>query len=298
MKSFYISIPHEVDLRNQSEWTNHAEYEYFVFRDHWFVKPRQLGDSAQIGEKISVFKSEPSVGRVFEGSHVDEWTVTEVAESVREILIEDEVKSSVTTELLAEVNALSIGKLSSTLKSSLEARWKSSSSLKSTSGKTVTKNRTVTFNWKYPIPDESSDTWCAAAMYQKYAYDVYLAYVDYLFIRYDWPSSFSLRKERFKYPEIQGKHSNWISVHKARASVEFWNLLVGPAVMREQHYSQQVSDPYELSVKPLSGTLTRTSKPNVPTLYEVSNHAFPLKWRGKPMGKAPDGGGQASDATA
>jgi hypothetical protein len=298
MKPFYISIPHEVDLKNQSEWTNNAEYEYFAYRDHWLVKPRQLNDTAKTGEKISVFKSDRSTGRVFEGGEEDEWTVTEVEESVKEILVEDELKSTITTELLAEINALSVGKLSSTLKSSLEARWKSSTGLKSTSGKTITKTRKVNFNWKFPIPDKSSDTWVAAAMYQKYAYDVYLAYVDYLFIRYDRPSLFSLRKERFKYPDgNRKKHINWIRVHQARASIEFWNLLVGPAVVTEHHYLQEVADPYELTVRPLSGPLTQTDKPKVPTLYDISNSAFPLKW-GKPVVSASGGGKQASGTHA
>src|SRR5258708_793553 len=100
MKPWYISIPHEVNLKDQSEWVSNGEYRYFVYRNHWFVKPRQVGLPVQ-GDIITAFKAEAAPGRVFEGSYETEWGLTETEESIKQVLIEEELKAGISSELLA-----------------------------------------------------------------------------------------------------------------------------------------------------------------------------------------------------
>jgi hypothetical protein len=280
MRPFYVSIPHEVELKKGTCWMNSGEFEYFVYREHFFVKERQLPDPARVGEKVAFFQSQPSKGRLFEGSREMEWEVTHVEESITQMLIEREAKEELSAELATEVSKIGLAKFKSKLKTVMEERLKQSTTTTDRTERSTTVRRKVVFSWKYPLPDESSDRWSAAAVYQRYAYDVYLAYADYLFVRYDRPSLFYLRKVRLKFPEIENnRHLNWIKIHQPKCTIALWRLLEGTQISLEKDHKLEIDDPYEVSVQPLQRSLPHTPRPDVETLYSLANRAFPKEWK-------------------
>lgn len=280
MRPFYISIPHEVELKKGTCWMNSGELEYFVYREHFFVRERQLPDPARVGEKVAFFQSQPSRGRSFEGSREMEWEVTHVEESIRQMLIEQEAKEELSAELAAEVGKIGLAKFKSKLKSVMEERLKESVTSTDRIERSTTVRRKVVFSWKHPLPDDSADRWTASAIYQRYAYDVYLAYADYLFVRYDRPSLFHFRKVRLKFPEItNNRHLNWIKIHQPKCSIALWRLLEGTQILPEKDHKLEIDDPYEVAIQPLQRELPQTPRPDVETLYSLANRAFPKEWR-------------------
>lgn len=278
--SFYISIPHELAIKKGDAWIDTGEQEYFVFRTHWLIKERQLAERAKIGEKVGLIGSAPVRGRKWSGSQETEWEIVDGEESIRQVLIEEENKTGIASELAAEVSPLAIAKTQAKLKANLERRLREQDSLSVRAQRGLTFKRNTTFQWEFPIPDDSGDRWCASAVYQRFAYDVYLTYADFIFVRYDRPSLFSLSKVRYKFPEMKGAfHPNWIKIHQPLCSILFWKLLPNATVIqKESDYLQELEDPYELVGQPLTTCPSHSSRPSVPSLYELSNDAFPPRW--------------------
>jgi len=277
---FYIRIPHEIELKNRSTWVNHRQYEYFAYRTHYLVRPRHVNREAQVGEIIGMFGAPAAPGRKWTHSQEDEWEVANTQESIRQVLWEDETKAAITTEIGGEISALNVAKSTSKLKTAMERKFRQQDSAQTRVAKTTTSSRKTRFEWEFPLPEQSSDRWCAAAMYHQIAYDVYLTWVDFLFIGYSKRSLFSLSRKRYKHPEVRvPNHENWIDIHRPVCTILIWSLIENAATIhKESEYRQQV-DPYEILIEPLNASTPRTDRPKkVPTLYKLSNYAFPLKW--------------------
>lgn len=203
-----------------------------------------------------------------------------VEESIKAVLLQEEVKGEVSSELAAEISLLSIAKLNSKLRAALEQTVKQTQSITDRTQRTTTINRKVKFEWTYTIPDDSAEKWCAAAVYKKFSYDVYLAWVDYLFVRYERPSLFQRTQVRSKYPELTGDRPlNWIKIHQPSFSVTFWQLVRGARICPERDYALEVDDPYEIAVQRLDRPLPHNPRPKIASLYKISNEAFPPRWK-------------------
>jgi hypothetical protein len=278
---FWINLPHEVHVKNPQAWIQSGEEEYFLYRTHWYIKARQLCEPAKIGEKISIFESPAGEGRKWSGSHEVEWEVVDTTESIRQMLRQEDSKSAIETELQGEISAFSLAKTASKLKGTLERDLRTSLTETSKTTRTITNSTKTTFSWEFPIPVRSSDRWVAASVYQRWAYDIYLAWVDYLIVRYDRPGLFGIRTERFKYPQPpQGgqKAQNWIEIGLPRFTLLFWELMPSStSIKTESEYVQELTDPFDVEIVPLLGPLSRTDKPVVPSLYSLSNSCFPFR---------------------
>src|SRR6266853_5915160 len=103
MKPFYLSVPHEVELKKGSHWISSAEHEFFVYRKHWLVKERQLGDDARVGEILGYFQSPPAESRTFARSEETEIELSDVQETVKTVLLEQQEKGEISGELAAKI---------------------------------------------------------------------------------------------------------------------------------------------------------------------------------------------------
>ncbi len=120
----------------------------------------------------------------------------------------------------------------------------------------------------------------AVSAYQRYAYDIYLSWVDYLRVQYR-TTALGLRKKRRKYPPPSSqRHPNWIKFHVPLATAHFWRPLPKSSIVTyEARYENEVKDPEEIDIVPPEDLLSHHApRPDVPTLYQLSNIAFPLKW--------------------
>jgi len=282
MEPRYISIPFSVDLSEEQSWqlVPDQKYAYCILRLHFFVRQRQVGRDIKHGEIIAPVKAPASAGSVWTYGEEIETELSRVDETIEQVLVEEELIQKEIAELVTKLKVPGFGEASSGLKSEMSKRFKESLTVTSRQQKSVTHRDKVKFEIAFHIPDGTSETYYAVKAYKRLAYDVYLAWVDYLFVAYE-RKAFGILKKRRKWPEPAGRnHPNWVSIKKAIAAVEFWQLLPrGGVVVPKKQYKEEVKYPFEIDVKSLKGfPKNHMPRPDVPTLYQLSTAAFPLRW--------------------
>ncbi len=282
MEPWYISIPFAVDLTEEKSWqvVPNQKYEFCTLRLHFLVRQRQVGRDIKHGEIIAPVEAPASKGSMWTYGEEIETEFSRVGETIEQVLLEEEIIQKEIAELVTKLKAPGLGEASSGLKSEMSKRFKESLTVTSRQQKSVTRRDKVKYEITFHIPDDTSETYYAVKAYKRVAYDVFLAWVDYLFVRYERRAGGILKKRR-KSPEPTGpNHSNWLKIKKSVAAVEFWMLLPeGGVVVPKKKYEEEVTDPYDIDIKRLEGFSARhMGKPDVPTLYQISNAAFPLKW--------------------
>ena len=244
------------------------------------LRERQVDEGPKIGERLAVHESPPDIGVTLVHSIEQEQVTIYDKESLRKFLFEDEATYQFATNLAAGLATSPIGKLSTEVKSTAGAKFKTSFSSSVRLQTSVTERKTIKFELTYTIDPHVTTRYASVAVYQKYAYDIYLAFVDYLVIEYK-RSFLGLRKKRKKRPVPHTRrHPNVEKFNIPFASVYFWKLLPKSSIIiEESKYENQVKDPLEMTVTPPEDTHRyHVTMPDVPTLYQLSNVAFPLKW--------------------
>lgn len=282
MEPQYISIPFAVDLSEEKSWqvVPDQKYAYCILRLHFLVRQRQVSRDIKHGEIIAPVKAPASAGSVWTYGEEIETELSRVDETIKEVLVEEELIQKEIADLVTKLKVPGFGEASSGLKSEMSKRFKESLTVTSRQQKSVTHKDKVKFEIAFHIPDGTSETYYAVKAYKRLAYDVFLAWVDFLFVTYE-RKLFGILKKRRKSPEPTGRnHQNWVSIKKAIAAVEFWKLLPrGGVVVPKKQYKEEVTDPFEIDVKRLKGFSSKhMPKPDVPTLYQLSTAAFPLRW--------------------
>jgi len=282
MESRYISFPFSVDLTEEKSWqvVPDQKYAYCVLRLHFLIKERQVGRDIKHGEIIAPVEAPASAGSVWTYGEEIETELSRVNETIEQVLVEEESIQKEIAELVTKLKVPGFGEASSGLKAEMSKRFKESLTVTSRQLKSVTRKDKIKFELEFHIPDGTSETYYAVKAYKKVAYDIVLAWVDYLFVAYE-RTLFGILKKRRKSPEPTGRnHANWVSIKKSIAAVEFWRLLPkGGVVLPKNQYEEEVTDPFEITVKRLEGLSPKyMPKPDVPTLYQISTAAFPLRW--------------------
>jgi hypothetical protein len=280
MEPRYISIPFAVDLTEEKSWqvVPHQKYAYCILRLHFLIKERQVSRDIRHGGIIAPV--EAPGGSVWTHSEEIETEVSRVDETIEQVLLEEESIQREIAEMVTTLKVPGSGEASSGLKSEMSKRFKESLTVTSRQQKSVTHRDKLKFEIAFPVPNGTSETYYAVKAYKLLSYDVFLAWADYLFVTFE-RKLFGILKKRKKTPEPTGSnHPNWMSIKKSIAAVEFWKLLpTGGVVLPKNQYTEEVRDPSEINVKRLEGFSARNmSKPNVPTLYQLSSAAFPLRW--------------------
>jgi len=282
MEPRYVSIPFAVDLTEEKSWQAipNQKYAYCILRLHFLIKQRQVSPDIKHGEIIAPVEAPASAGSVWTYGEEIETELSRVDETIEQVLVEEESIQKEITELVTKLKVPGFGEASSGLKSEMSKRFKESLTVTSRQQKSVTHRDKVKFEIAFHIPDGTSETYYAVKAYKRVAYDVFLAWVDYLFVTYE-RKLFGILKKRRKSPEPTGRnHPNWVSIKKPVAAIEFWRLLPkGGVVLPKDQYEEEVKDPFEIEVKRLEGfSAKHMPKPDVPTLYQLSTAAFPLRW--------------------
>jgi hypothetical protein len=282
MEPRYISIPYAVDLSEEKSWqvVPNQKYAYCILRLHFLIRQRQASRDTKHGEIIATVEAPASTGSVWTYGEEIETEISRVDETIEQILVEEESIQTEIAELVTKLKVPGFGEASSGLKSEMSKRFKESITVTSRQQKSVTHRDKVKFEIAFHIPDATSETYYAVKAYKRVAYDIFLSYVDYLFVAYE-RRLFGILKKRRKSPELTGRnHTNWVTIKKSIAAIEFWMLLPkGGVVLSKKRYQEEVKDPFEIEVKRLEGfSAKHMPKPDVPTLYQLSTAAFPLRW--------------------
>jgi hypothetical protein len=117
-------------------------------------------------------------------------------------------------------------------------------------------------------------------LYYKYAYDLYLVYIDYLYVIY---TPRGLKLKRSKHPPVIGnRHVNMLHLNLPLATLYTWRELPYLDHVKQSEYTNEVEDPEEVTVTAVPPTTRMPFARRRPdtTLYQLAEKAFPRKlWR-------------------
>jgi len=285
MPDIHFTVPFINEVKTVNGWKQDGEAEdsYSLIRCHFVLRgDRQMSPSMKKGEIVGGSNSLLGVTQKLTLSSEYEVTTVSLVESVQESLKESEAVSEFVSSLSAGINLAEIGKLSSGIKDSTKTSLKTSFKdtfkvqVSETNRVKKTVTREITIDPTIFGPDASL---VLAKAYNKHAYDLYLVFLDYLFIEYKRPP-LGVRLKRNKIPAIKGnRHPNIVRLDLPLASLVFWKQVPDTLLQaKEEDYSLEVEDPFEVQIADLtqSKRLPVTIPPK-PSLYDISETVFPRK---------------------
>jgi len=287
MKSF-ISIPFAIDLTREGSWNTLDEGRtcFFVARCHFMAVNQQVEGKAMLGEKLREFSNEPGTSQEITDVVERQYTVSYTEESLKSSLRESATVQSFVSSIAAETAAVPHKlspkaqlKLSRTFREEFQSSFKVVSSF---AGQTTFRHET-----KIILPATFTTTLVNPAVYQRCVSHLFLTHVEYLRVLYV-RSLFGLRRKRTKHPplpkEASGERVNVHKCHVPLAAIYYWQRLPESSVLvAADKYRIEVSSPDECEIRPPEDEHEYFAPgPAKPTLYQISNVAFPLKWIKRP----------------
>ena len=276
-----LQIPLSVELTKEAGWMQLDSYLYFIPRYHLHIEEEQT-DELGFGDILRTFHttdfSETEVVKGFE----EECTIADVRETTRSVLLDNELGQKVTGAITGGVKS-PLFELSADIGTSLEKTIRSSVGQSIKSDHSVSTRVRKSFSISQKIKSGSQELQVAVAGYRKYARKVFLHYIDYLSVEYK-PTTLGLRKKKRNLPRpIGGKHTNRIPMNMPLFKLYYWKLESESSLLyTETEYRQlpKVRHPDRVTFEELNEAirLPLPSKPERPTLYTLSNIAFPLRW--------------------
>lgn len=276
-----LTVPFPEDLTTETGWVQLDPYLYFTARFHLQIEQHQMRDFA-VGDVLRTYRttphSETEVVRVFE----EEVSLVDLNETTRAATLSNDLTQRVTATIAGaakspfyELSANIGGLLDETVRSSISASVRSST--------TVSRRQRKTFTVRQTIKAGSPELQVAVAGYRKYRWDVYLHYIDYLFVQYR-RTAFGLRRKKQNLPRPVGTaHVNLIPMHIPLFRLLYWSLeSESSLVYTETEYQNltKVAHPDRVTFEELhvSIRLPLPAREATPTLYTLSKIAFPLRW--------------------
>jgi hypothetical protein len=284
MSYIYFTVPYVNALKSEGGWKRDpdSEHTYSIIRGHYALREHQLNEPTKKGEVVGSVTSLRGVIQKKTESVEYEFTAVKMVESIEESLREGEMTSEIISSLSSSLGTDKIGKLSSELKSSLKVQLKESfkNSFKVQTSETSREKKVKT--WEYTIDPEKFEPDAiisAVKAYKRYSLDLYLVFLDYLFIEYRRPP-YGVRLKRNKIPPVKGKvHPNLIKLDLPVSSILFWKQVPDSLLLvNEKDYKIEVDDPFEVTIEELNVNKTFPVQfPPKPTLYDLSEKTFPRK---------------------
>lgn len=278
-----LNIPYSVDLTDDSAWSKLEEqdYIYFIVRFHLYIHEYQSEKTTYPGEILASFhtaeKSETETISALEKEH----TVTDITETISSQLLSEELLTEVAATINGNLDLLTY-QFSGEARSALSHRVHSSVQTSLKSARTVTTKRQERFEIHQKVHAGSDEKIHAVACYKPMAWDIYLHYIDYLVVEYR-TTFFGLRKKKRNLPRpIGNRHVNRIKMNLPLAGINYWELLPKSSFLfsESQYQAEKTVSPDEIGfrdeLEPIS--LALPPHPERPTLYTLSNIAFPYRW--------------------
>jgi hypothetical protein len=276
-----LTVPFAEDLTKEAGWIQLDRYLYFIARFHLQIEENQMRDFA-VGDILRTYRttphSETEVVQVFE----EEITSVDLKETTR--------LAALSTDLSRKIAATIAGgakspfyEVSGNLEASLEQVIRSSVSESVRSSATISRREKKSFTVRQTIKAGAPESQVAVAGYRKYRQDVYLHYMDYLFVEYR-RTTFGLRRKKRNLPRPVGTaHINVIPMHIPLFRLTYWNLESESSLLyTETEYQNltKVAHPDRVTFEELHEPFRQPmpTREETPTLYTLSNIAFPLRW--------------------
>jgi hypothetical protein len=276
-----LTVPFAENLTKEAGWVQLNRYLYFIARLHLQIEQNQTRDFA-VGDVLRTFRttahSETEVTSIFE----EEITTVDLNETTRSVTLSKDLNQQLTAAIAAAAKS-PFYEVSGNIGASLEQAVRSSVSESVRSSETVSRRERRTFTVRQSVKVGAPEPQVAVAGYRKYRRDVYLHYIDYLFVEYR-RTAFGLRRKKRNLPRPVGTaHINLIPIHIPLFSLFYWNLESESSLLyTETEYQNltKVAHPDRVTFAELHQAfrLPMPAREEPPTLYTLSNIAFPLRW--------------------
>lgn len=276
-----LTVPFAEDLTKEAGWIHLDRYLYFIARLHLHIEQQQTRDFA-VGDILRTYRttphSETEVEKVFE----EEVTTVDLMETTRSAALSNDLTEKLTATIAGAAKS-PFYEVSANIGSALEQTVRSSLIDSIRSSNTVSRREKRSFTVRQTIKAGAPEAQVAVAGYRKYSRDVYLHYIDYLFVDYR-RTAFGLRKRKRNLPRPVGSaHINLIPLHIPSFRLFYWNLEAESSLLyTETEYQNltKVTHPDRVTFHELHEPLRlpMPAREEPPTLYTLSNIAFPLRW--------------------
>ncbi|HEU0294231.1 MAG TPA: hypothetical protein VFR47_15940 [Anaerolineales bacterium] len=276
-----LTIPFAEQLTKEAGWTQLDKYLYFTARFHLQIEQNQMRDFA-VGDILRTFHttpfSETEVVKVFE----EEVTTVDLRETTRSAALSNDLSRQVSATIAAAAKS-PLYEVSGNIGASLEKVIRSSVAESVRSSTTVSRRERKTFTVRQVIKPGASERQLAVSGYRKYRRDVALHYIDYLFVDYR-RTGLGLRRKKRNLPRPVGAaHLNLIPVHIPLFRLFYWNLEPESSLLYTETEYQNLTrvahlDRVRFEELHTTMRLPMPAREEPPTLYTLSNIAFPLRW--------------------
>ena len=276
-----LTVPFAEELTEEAGWIQLNPYLYFIARFHLQIEQQQMRDFA-VGDVLRTYRTTPytetEVIKVFE----EEISTVDLTETTRSAALSKDLSQQVSAAIAGAAKT-PFYEVSGSLGASLEQIIRASVSETVRSSTTVSRRERRTFTVRQTIKADTPELQVAVAGYRKYRRDVYLHYLDYLFVEYR-RTALGLRRKKRNLPRPVGTaHVNLIPVHIPLFRFYYWNLESESSLLySETEYQNltKVAHPDRATFDVLHEPIRLPMPPREenPTLYTLSNIAFPLRW--------------------
>ena len=276
-----LTVPFAEDLTKEAGWFQLNPYLYFTARFHLQIEQNHMRDFA-VGDILRTYRttphSETEVVNVFE----EEVTTVDLKETTRSAALSNNLSQRITATIAGAAKS-PFYEVSGNIGAALEQTIRSSVSESVRSSATVSRREKKTFTVRQAIKAGAPELQLAVAGYRKYRRDVYLHYIDYLFVEYR-RTALGLRRRKRNLPRPVGTaHVNLIPMHIPLFRLLYWNLESESSLLfTETEYQNltKVAHPDRVTFEELHDSLRlpMPAREEHPTLYTLSNIAFPLRW--------------------
>ncbi|RPJ24578.1 MAG: hypothetical protein EHM33_17400 [Chloroflexi bacterium] len=276
-----LSVPFAEELTKEAGWIHLDKYLYFIPRFHLHIEQNQTRELA-FGDVIRTYHTTPHSETEVVKSFEEEFTTVDLKETTRSTALSNDLSQKITATIAGAAKS-PFYEVSSNIGAALEQTIRSSVAESVRSSDTVSRREKKSFRITQKIKPDAQELQFAVVGYRKYSQTVFLHYIDYLFVEYR-STTFGLRKKKRNLPRPIGlTHTNRIPINLPLFRLLYWNLeLESSLLYTETQYQNlpKVTHPDRVTFEKLDETinLPLPAREEHPTLYTLSNIAFPLRW--------------------
>lgn len=276
-----LTVPFGEELTREAGWIQLDRYLYFTARLHLHIEQYQTGEFA-VGDILRTFHTTPQSETEVEKTFEEEVTTVDLRETIRSAVLSTDLSRKITATITGAAKS-PFYEIATNVGTALEQTVRTSLTETLRASETVSQRERRSFTVRQKINSGGNELHYAVAGYRKYHRDVFLHYIDYLFVEYR-TTAFGLRKKKRNLPRTVGTaHINLIPIHMPLFRLSYWNLEAESSLLfTETQYQSltKVAHPDRVTFEELGEAihLPMPTREEQPTLYALSNIAFPLRW--------------------
>jgi hypothetical protein len=276
-----LTIPFGEELTKEAGWIQLTPYLYFITRFHLHIEQSQTRDFA-VGDILRTYRTTTHSETQGEDVWEEEVTTVNLWETIRWAALSWDLTNKITATIAGAAKS-PLYEASANLGVALEQTVHDNVAESIRSSQTVSRREKKTFMIMQTAKPGAQELQYAVAGYRKYRQNVYLHYIDYLFVEYK-RTAFGLRRKKRNLPRPVGTaHINVIPMHIPLFRLSYWNLEADSSLLlteTEYRTLPKVAQPDRVTFDELDEPiqLRMPTREQTPTLYTLSHIAFPLRW--------------------